>query len=98
MAEADIIRGERLYNAYCSVCLGIFVRFEGALTDLRLIGEERHAIFNPVVLEGVLSGTGLASSADVLAQEDMARIQSYARHRAHEDRGGRFWQQGNAAL
>ena len=82
----DLVRGERQYNTYCSVCHGIFARSGGAITDLRLIGEGSHATFNQVVLEGLLAANGMASFADSLTDEDVTRIHAYVRHRAHEDR------------
>ena len=86
MAAADLMRGERLYNTYCSLCHGVFARSGGAIADLRLLSEERHALFNQAVLGGLYANKGMASFADSLVVEDVAKIQAFVRFRAYEDR------------
>ena len=86
MAAEDLMRGERLYNTYCSLCHGVFARSGGAITDLRLLSEERHALFNQAVLGGLYANKGMASFADSLVVEDVAKIQAFVRFRAYEDR------------
>ena len=86
MAAEDLMRGERLYNTYCSLCHGVFARSGGAITDLRLLSEERHALFNQAVLGGLYANKGMASFADSLVVEDVSKIQAFVRFRAYEDR------------
>ena len=86
MAAEDLMRGERLYNTYCSLCHGVFARSGGAIADLRLLSEERHALFNQAVLGGLYANKGMASFADSLVVEDVAKIQAFVRFRAYEDR------------
>ena len=94
----QLARGERLYNDYCSMCHGLFARSGGAITDLRLIGEERHAVFSEVVLQGLYASKGMASFADTLVEDDVALIQTYVRHRAGEDRATALGKQPQARL
>ena len=82
----DIARGERLYGNYCGFCHGLVVRSGGSISDLRRISEASHDAFNKIVLEGMMASAGMASFADVLTEEDTARIHDYVRARAIEDR------------
>ncbi len=82
----ELGQGERLYNDYCSMCHGLLVRSAGTITDLRVIAEERHAIFSQAVLTGLYADQGMASFADSLTEDEVAKIQTYVRYRAHEDR------------
>ncbi|MEQ8859677.1 MAG: PQQ-dependent dehydrogenase, methanol/ethanol family [Pseudomonadales bacterium] len=82
----DIARGERTYNTYCAFCHGLVARSGGSIPDLRKMSPGSHEAFNRIVLEGLLSSTGMASFADVLTVEDSERIHDYVRARAHEDR------------
>ena len=82
----ELAQGERLYNDFCAMCHGLFARSAGAVTDLRLIAEDRHAIFTQAVLAGVYADRGMASFADSLTEDDVAKIHAFVRHRAQEDR------------
>ncbi len=82
----DLLRGEQMYNLVCSGCHGGNARSGGVLPDLRLLAEGKHKIFKEIVIDGVLSGAGMASFADVLTVEDAERIRQYIISRALIDR------------
>ena len=86
VSDEELARGEVLYHDYCALCHGLIARSGGAIADLRRMGEGSHTSFNQIVLDGILSGSGMASFSDVLATEDVERIHNYVRARAHEDR------------
>ena len=94
----ELAQGERLYNDYCSMCHGLIVRSSGAITDLRMLNEERHAVFSEAVLEGLYASKGMASFADSLGEDDVAKIQAYVRHRAQEDRAAALGDQAAPRL
>ncbi len=81
----DLTRGNQLYHTVCAICHGVMVKSGGVIADLRLMNQNKHSIFNQIVLEGVLAGAGMASFADVLTAEDASRIQQYIISRALED-------------
>ncbi len=84
--DADIAAGEVLYNNYCAMCHGLLARSGGSIPDLRLLSKERHAMFDAIVLEGVLAPVGMAGFGDVLNAADSGAIHSYIRARADQDR------------
>ena len=86
MNQQDIGRGERLFGANCSVCHGLVARSGGVIKDLRFMGPEKHALFNQIVLEGILASNGMSAFDDLLSTEDTERVHEYVRRRAHEDR------------
>ncbi len=82
----QIADGERHYGNYCASCHGLVARSGGVIPDLRVMGEEKHQIFNQVVLEGLLAQRGMAAFDDVLSDESVTNIHHYVRARAEEDR------------
>ncbi len=85
-SDEELARGEVLYHEYCAPCHGLVARSGGVIADLRRMSVETHSNFNKIVVEGLLSGNGMASFGDVLAIEDADRIHNYVRARAFEDR------------
>ncbi|MDH3641458.1 MAG: PQQ-dependent dehydrogenase, methanol/ethanol family [Gammaproteobacteria bacterium] len=86
VGDAEIARGERMYNDFCGVCHGLVARSGGSIPDLRRMSEGSHEAFNAIVLDGVFAANGMAAFDDVLSVEDVERIHTYIRARAHEDR------------
>ena len=84
--EAEIVKGEGLYNNFCAACHGLLARSGGSIPDLRLIPTERRTIFNRIVLEGLLAPNGMANFSDVLSEDEVNAIHHYVRARAFEDR------------
>ena len=86
LSDPEIARGEIAYHDYCAACHGMAVRSGGVIPDLRQMTPEMHAMFNGVVLEGILAPKGMSSFSDVLTEEDMVFLHEYVRARAHQDR------------
>ena len=93
----DLLRGEQLYNVTCSACHGGNARSGGIIPDLRLLPREKHEIFKEIVIDGVLSGSGMAGFADVLTVEDAERIRQFIISRALIDKSEAAAQVGSAA-
>ena len=76
-SEAQLVHGKAMYHRYCGVCHGPGVRGGGVIPDLRHMGKDKHAIFDDIVLGGVLENAGMVSFADVLNEDDTTAIQAY---------------------
>ena len=61
-------------------------RSSGVVPDLRMTNELRNGLYNEIVLDGILAGTGMASFADLLDESDVEKVRAYVIHRANEDR------------
>jgi len=73
-SQADIDRGEVLYNRYCSRC-HVFGR--GLLPDLRRLAPGTHEFFYQIVLNGLLESKGMSRWNDVLTHQDAEAIHDY---------------------
>lgn len=73
-ATVDIERGGILYNRHCSRC---HVFGPGVLPDLRRLTPEKHALFQDIVLKGILAPLGMGRFDDVLTQADAQAVQAY---------------------
>ena len=73
-AAAQMVRGEVLYNRYCSRC-HVFGR--SVLPDLRRMAPATDRIFYDIVLNGAYVGKGMARWDDVLSQADAVAIHAY---------------------
>ena len=96
--EKEIAEGEALFNNFCAMCHGLFVRSGGSIPDLRLSVPGSHEIFNQIVLEGLLAANGMAAFNDVLSETEVETIHHYIRARAHEDREVDLGNKDNARL
>ena len=61
-------------------------RSSGVVPDLRMTNETRHGLYQEIVIGGILSGTGMASFADLIDANDVEMVQAYVINRANEDR------------
>jgi PQQ-dependent dehydrogenase (methanol/ethanol family) len=75
--EEGIARGGSLYNEHCGRCHGAAMMNGTLVPDLTRMSAEKHRIFKPIVLDGILQGTGMVSFADVLDGADTDDIQAY---------------------
>ena len=82
----DIARGDNVYHSNCAVCHGVLARSSGVVPDLRMTNATRHGLYNEIVLGGILAGTGMASFADLLDENDVEKVRAYVIQRANEDR------------
>jgi quinohemoprotein ethanol dehydrogenase len=70
-----IARGGELFeSARCVWCHG---DAPGLIPTFLELTPEKHAIFNEIVLGGVLEARGMASFADVLSESDVEAIHAY---------------------
>jgi mono/diheme cytochrome c family protein len=80
----QIARGEYQYNYMCSGCHGTNLESAMVHPDLRFTGAERHAVFNQIVLEGLLMNNGMPSFAGELTGEQAEDIHAYVIDTAQE--------------
>jgi quinohemoprotein ethanol dehydrogenase len=85
-SEADLIRGEQLYNVSCGRCHGGNARSGGIIPDLRMMTPATHQIFKNIVVDGVYAGKGMASFGDILNEKDTEMIRQYVISRALIDK------------
>jgi quinohemoprotein ethanol dehydrogenase len=83
LSDAEVERGEVLFNTYCLPCHGILAMTSGVVPDLRFASLETHAQFQDIVLGGIRIHKGMASFADALSVEDLKRVQAYVIQQAH---------------
>ncbi|MEM8768832.1 MAG: c-type cytochrome, partial [Pseudomonadota bacterium] len=69
--------GSELYAAHCGRCHGGALMSSAVVPDLRRLSAAKHEIFRPIVLDGILQGTGMIGFADVLDESDADAIQAY---------------------
>ena len=72
-----INRGQALYNLHCGRCHGGDLMSGGLVPDLRHLDPAKHDLFEEIVLDGILRGSGMVAFADVLSKEDSVAIQDY---------------------
>jgi quinohemoprotein ethanol dehydrogenase len=71
----EVDRGIDLYRTHCGRCHGM-LSSTALLPDLRTLSDEKHGIFEQIVLGGALAPLGMASFADVLKPQDVRAIQA----------------------
>lgn len=76
-SAADITAGKQLYGTYCTVCHGVGVVSGGLIPDLRKSDDARRAMFQQIVLDGVLRPLGMPSFKDSLKPADVQKIKDY---------------------
>jgi quinohemoprotein ethanol dehydrogenase len=74
-SAAVITRGRTLFRQHCGVCHA--EQGGGGYPDLWNLPAPKHAIFDQIVLQGLLSGNGMASFADVLDAEQVRAIHAF---------------------
>jgi quinohemoprotein ethanol dehydrogenase len=72
--DADIARGEILYNRFCARC---HVLGRSVLPDLRRLDPPTHGLFKEIVLQGLYRAKGMARWDDVLTEADAESIHDY---------------------
>lgn len=70
----ELESGRRLYIKYCSSCHSFG---PGLVPDLRRLTEPMHALFDDIVLRGILVQKGMGRFDDVLTPEDTRAIHGY---------------------
>ena len=82
LSEASIARGSSLYQEHCARCHGLNAAGSGVFPDLRTSAPGIHQAWRSIVLDGVLSGTGMASFSDVLNDQDAQDVHDYVINQA----------------
>ena len=85
VSNSEMKKGEILYHDFCAGCHGLVARSGGVIPDLRLVAHTDET-FDLIVLEGILSSSGMAAFNDVVTKEDTRLIHNYVRGRADQDR------------
>ncbi len=83
-SDEDVEQGAVLFHDYCAVCHGFGAVGGGVIPDLRHSTKATFDLYEDIVLEGILSGNGMASFARWLTKEDVAQIKAYVIRRANE--------------
>jgi quinohemoprotein ethanol dehydrogenase len=84
VSEEVLERGKVLYQRNCAVCHGFGMVSAGVIPDLRYSSPAVHDIWNDIVIDGLLTGNGMASFADVLSPDDAQVIRAYVVERTNE--------------
>jgi len=61
---------------------------KGLTSDLRMMSDDTHRLFKPIVLEGLYRSVGMIGFADVLSESDVSDIHQYINAAANSQ-----WQQ-----
>jgi PQQ-dependent dehydrogenase (methanol/ethanol family) len=83
--SAALERGAGLYMRFCARCHGTGVVSDGSVPDLRRLENHWYDSFNPVILQGSMSGMGMPAFDDVLTETDVSSIRGYVLDKAMED-------------
>ena len=84
VSDAELRRGEVLFNTYCLQCHGILAMTSGVVPDLRFASLEVHDQFAQIVLGGTRQHKGMVSFADALSLEEARFVHAYVVQRARE--------------
>jgi quinohemoprotein ethanol dehydrogenase len=82
---ASIVRGEPLFDQYCSACHGEHAVGGGVVSDLRASNFLAIDFFYNIVLDGALKDAGMASFNSALSRDDVTAIRNFVIHRANQD-------------
>ena len=80
-----IQRGSDLYHTSCFACHG-----EGAISsssqmpDLRYMSAQKHKLFLPITLDGILHSRGMAAYSTWVSEEEAKAIHAYVIREAHD--------------
>ncbi|HTO71405.1 MAG TPA: PQQ-dependent dehydrogenase, methanol/ethanol family [Myxococcota bacterium] len=83
-APGEVYDGERTYHKYCSACHGAAAVAMVGMKDLRKLSPETRTALAEIVLKGALKANGMPAFADVLKDDDVAKLRAYLDHRAEE--------------
>ena len=75
--EAERAEGKELFHFYCSVCHGPMAVAGGSIPDLRHLPESKHALFEYIVLGGLLQRGGMPAFPDQLDSEQVRFVQAW---------------------
>jgi quinohemoprotein ethanol dehydrogenase len=78
-----LTEGKKAYSLYCATCHGDGGVSGGITPDLRHMDAAKHAIFNQIVLDGLLQTGGMVSFRDVLDEQSAEQVRNYILSEAH---------------
>jgi quinohemoprotein ethanol dehydrogenase len=76
-SDEMIVSGASLYGEHCARCHSGGLMSGGLVPDLRQLAAEKHALFNSIVLDGILKGSGMVGFRDVMDKDDAEAVQAY---------------------
>ena len=79
--EDQLALGKDVYMDRCWFCHGDHAMSGGIVPDLRYTSAEKHAIWDNIVLEGVLRPLGMPGFGGILSKEDSDAVQAYVYER-----------------
>jgi alcohol dehydrogenase (cytochrome c)/quinohemoprotein ethanol dehydrogenase len=83
--DALLAQGEMHYNEHCASCHGNNGRVSSLFPDLKYAAAlNNSALFNAIVIDGVLQNNGMVSFSEFLAPEDANAIRAYVVSLANE--------------
>ncbi len=74
---ATVKHGQVIYQRHCAYCHGDGLRTGGITPDLRYSGEGIHAIWQDIVIGGVLSQVGMVGFKDYISADDAEAVRQY---------------------
>ena len=80
--EAERAEGKELFHFYCSVCHGPMAVAGGSIPDLRHLPESKHALFEDIVLGGLLQRGGMPAFPDQLDSDQVRIVQAWVLEQA----------------
>ncbi|CAN5739450.1 PQQ-dependent methanol/ethanol family dehydrogenase [soil metagenome] len=72
-----LAKGSNLYYIYCETCHGIAGKHNSLHPDLLKLTIAKHQLFEKIVLDGMLSSSGMASFKNSLSKQDAEAIHHY---------------------
>ena len=81
-SDAQIAKGKDIYYERCTVCHGTGVISGGVLPDLRRLTQEKHEIWDAIVLGGMLRDIGMPAFGQILNKDDSDAVHAFVIERA----------------
>ena len=75
--DETIAHGQVVYQRHCAYCHGDGLRTGGLIPDLRSSPEAIHQVWSNIVLDGLLSRTGMVGFKDYIDADDAEAIRQY---------------------
>lgn len=83
--DAELItQGHALYMANCHMCHGDRAISASSVPDLRYLSEEKHLLWDGIVLGGALKDKGMVGFWDRLSKQESDAIHAYVIKQAHD--------------
>jgi mono/diheme cytochrome c family protein len=81
---ALVQRGKELYHTSCFACHGAdVISSSSQMPDLRYMGAQKHELFLPITLDGILHTRGMGAYSEWVSEEDAKAIHAYVIQEGH---------------